>query len=47
MKATPAPTPTLMKDIAVLFKLRLGTFVVLSAVLGWFMGADTIAFVPF
>ena len=47
MTATPAPTPTLMKDIAVLFKLRLGTFVVLSAVLGWFMGSDTIALVPF
>ena len=47
MSATPAPSPTLLKDIAVLFKLRLGTFVVLSAVLGWFMGSDTIALVPF
>ncbi len=47
MSATPAPTPSLLKDIAVLFKLRLGTFVVLSAVLGWFMGTDTIALIPF
>lgn len=47
MSAPTAPTPTLFRDIAVLFKLRLGTFVVLSAVLGWFMGADTIALVPF
>ena len=47
MSATPAPSPTFLKDIAVLFKLRLGTFVVLSAVLGWFMGAETIALVPF
>ena len=36
-----------MKDIATLFKLRLGTFVVLSAVLGWFMGSDTIGVVQF
>ena len=47
MSATTAPSPTLLKDIAVLFKLRIGTFVVLSAVLGWFMGAETIALVPF
>jgi protoheme IX farnesyltransferase len=47
MTDTTAPTPSLFKDIAVLFKLRLGTFVVLSAVLGWFMGAETIALVPF
>lgn len=47
MSAPVAPTPTLLKDIAVLFKLRLGTFVVLSAVLGWFMGTDTIALIPF
>lgn len=47
MSATPAPTPTLLRDIAVLFKLRLGTFVVLSAVLGWFMGSDSISLVPF
>lgn len=40
-------TPTLLKDLAVLFKLRLGTFVVLSAVLGWFMGADSIGLIPF
>jgi len=36
-----------MKDIATLFKLRLGTFVVLSAVLGWFMGSDSIGFIEF
>lgn len=47
MSASVAPTPTLLKDIAVLFKLRLGTFVVLSAVLGWFMGAESIGLVPF
>lgn len=47
MPAPDSPTPSLLKDIAVLFKLRLGTFVVLSAVLGWFMGADTMALVPF
>ena len=47
MSAPVAPTPTLLKDIAVLFKLRLGTFVVLSAVLGWFMGAESIGLVPF
>ncbi|MAC18031.1 MAG: protoheme IX farnesyltransferase [Flavobacteriales bacterium] len=40
-------TPTLLQDLAVLFKLRLGTFVVLSAVLGWFMGADSISLIPF
>lgn len=47
MSATTVPSPSLLKDIAVLFKLRLGTFVVLSAVLGWFMGTDTIALLPF
>ena len=47
MTATTEPTPTLFKDIAVLFKLRLGTFVVLSAVLGWFMGSSSIGLVPF
>ena len=47
MSAPVAPTPTLLKDIAVLFKLRLGTFVVLSAVLGWFMGSESIRLVPF
>jgi len=47
MSASVAPTPTLLKDIAVLFKLRLGTFVVLSAVLGWFMGSESIGLVPF
>lgn len=36
-----------MKDIATLFKLRLGTFVVLSAVLGWFMGSESIGFIEF
>jgi len=34
--------PSLLKDIGTLFKVRLGFFVVLSAVLGWFMGIDTI-----
>ena len=33
---------TFLKDIATLFKVRLGFFVVLSAVLGWFMGVETI-----
>ena len=47
MSASPSPTPTLLKDLAVLFKLRLGTFVVLSAVLGWFMGTDSIGLIPF
>ena len=47
MSAPVTPTPTLLKDIAVLFKLRLGTFVVLSAVLGWFMGTESIGLVPF
>ena len=47
MTAPIAPTPTVLKDIAVLFKLRLGTFVVLSAVLGWFMGSDSIGLVSF
>ena len=47
MSASPVPSPNLLKDVAVLFKLRLGTFVVLSAVLGWFMGSDTIALLPF
>ena len=42
-----AYTPTLFKDLAVLFKLRLGTFVVLSAVLGWFMGKESIGLTPF
>ncbi len=47
MSASPSPSPTLLKDLAVLFKLRLGTFVVLSAVLGWFMGTDSIGLIPF
>jgi len=47
MSVPVAPTPTLLKDLAVLFKLRLGTFVVLSAVLGWFMGTESIGLVPF
>ncbi|PCJ82728.1 MAG: protoheme IX farnesyltransferase [Bacteroidetes bacterium] len=34
--------PSFLKDIGTLFKVRLGFFVVLSAVLGWFMGIDTI-----
>ena len=34
--------PSLLKDIGTLFKVRLGFFVVLSAVLGWFMGVETI-----
>ena len=29
------------RDLATLFKLRLGFFVVLSAVLGWFMAVET------
>ena len=29
------------RDLATLFKLRLGFFVVLSAVLGWFMATET------
>ncbi len=36
-----------IKDIAALFKLRLGFFVLLSAILGWFMAVDTIDFVTF
>ena len=35
---------TLLKDIATLFKVRLGFFVVLSAILGWLMGGETISF---
>jgi protoheme IX farnesyltransferase len=31
-----------LKDVATLFKLRLGFFVVLSAVLGWFMATEEI-----
>lgn len=34
--------PDTLKDIAQLFKLRLGFFVVLSATLGWFMAVDAI-----
>ena len=33
--------PDRIKDIALLFKIRLGFFVVLSAILGWFMAEDT------
>ena len=33
-----------MRDLATLFKLRLGFFVVLSAVLGWFMAVESIDF---
>jgi len=39
---TKEKTPSLLKDIGTLFKVRLGFFVVLSSVLGWFMGVDTI-----
>lgn len=39
--------PDLIKDISTLFKLRLGFFVVLSAILGWFMAVDTIDFTTF
>ena len=31
-----------MKDIAALFKVRLGFFVVISAILGWFMAVETL-----
>ncbi|MGB2134411.1 MAG: heme o synthase [Flavobacteriales bacterium] len=31
-----------MKDIAALFKVRLGFFVVMSAILGWFMAVDSL-----
>ena len=41
---TKEKTPSLLKDIGTLFKVRLGFFVVLSSVLGWFMGVDTIDF---
>jgi heme o synthase len=34
--------PSSLKDVATLFKVRLGFFVVLSAILGWFMGIETI-----
>ena len=34
--------PSLLKDVGTLYKLRLGFFVVMSAVLGWFMGADEV-----
>ena len=34
--------PERIKDIAALFKIRLGFFVELSAILGWFMAVDTI-----
>ena len=33
---------SLIKDIAALYKLRLGFFVVMSSVLGWFMGVGSI-----
>ena len=35
-------TPSLLNDIGTLFKVRLGFFVVLSSVLGWFMGVDNV-----
>ena len=31
-----------MKDIAALFKVRLGFFVVMSAILGWFMAVESL-----
>ena len=31
-----------IKDIAILFKIRLGFFVVISAILGWFMATETL-----
>ena len=33
---------SLIKDIGILYKLRLGFFVVMSSVLGWFMGVESI-----
>ena len=39
--------PDRIKDIALLFKIRLGFFVVLSAILGWFMAVDTIDLTAF
>ena len=33
---------SLIKDISTLYKLRLGFFVVMSSVLGWFMGVESI-----
>lgn len=39
---TKEKTPSLLKDIGTLFKVRLGFFVVLSSVLGWFMGVENI-----
>ena len=39
---TKEKTPSLLKDVGTLFKVRLGFFVVLSSVLGWFMGVDNV-----
>jgi len=39
---TQEKNPSFLKDIGTLFKVRLGFFVVLSAILGWFMGVNTI-----
>ncbi len=39
---TKEKTPSFLKDIGTLFKVRLGFFVVLSSVLGWFMGVDNV-----
>ena len=39
---TKEKTPSLLKDIGTLFKVRLGFFVVLSSVLGWFMGVENV-----
>ena len=33
---------SLLKDIGTLYKLRLGFFVVMSSILGWFMGVENI-----
>lgn len=32
---------SLVKDIGTLYKLRLGFFVVMSSILGWFMGVES------
>ena len=39
---TKEKAPSLLKDIGTLFKVRLGFFVVLSSVLGWFMGVENV-----
>jgi len=42
VKNSSTEKPSLLKDVGTLYKLRLGFFVVMSAVLGWFMGADEV-----